>query len=126
MILRVTCLLLVFVIAIMFNRLTVFLNLIGSIAGTFFCFILPVLVYEKNMPNISYQEFYLHRAIMTLGIIFAILGIASSLSSIFWRFLFITVYAFYGSLSVYLLILNCNLKTKGIFLQVRHYYYLDF
>lgn len=83
MIIRVISLLVVFLIATMFNRLTVFLNLIGSIAGTFFCFILPVVIYEKNMPNVSENVVLFHRAIMLLGIIFGIIGIVSTFDSIF-------------------------------------------
>lgn len=72
-----------FLIATTFSRLTVFLNFIRSIAGTFFCFILPVVIYEKNMPNVSKNVILFHRVIMILGIVFGLVGIASTLDSIF-------------------------------------------
>ncbi|EAS07842.1 transmembrane amino acid transporter protein (macronuclear) [Tetrahymena thermophila SB210] len=83
MILRVASLLFIFFFAIVFKRLTVFLNLIGSIGGCFFAFILPVIVYEYSMPEASQKKIYFHRGLLVLGVIFSFFGTLSSLRDIY-------------------------------------------
>ncbi|KAL4445498.1 hypothetical protein ABPG74_004572 [Tetrahymena malaccensis] len=83
MILRVVSLIFIFFFAIVFKRLTVFLNLIGSIGGCFFAFILPVVVYEYSMPEASQKKIYFHRGLLVLGVIFSFFGTLSSLRDIY-------------------------------------------
>ncbi|KAL4491291.1 hypothetical protein ABPG72_021677 [Tetrahymena utriculariae] len=86
MILRGASLIFIFFFAIVFKRLTVFLNLIGSIGGCFFAFILPVIVYEYSMPEASYKKIYFHRGLLALGVIFSFFGTLSSLRDIYRSF----------------------------------------
>lgn len=72
----------VFISAIVFKKLGIFLNLVGSIGGAFFCIILPVLIFEKAIPDASDKIKYFHRGLFLFALLISTYATVSSISII--------------------------------------------
>lgn len=73
----------IFIFAMTLTKVSVFLNLAGSIGGITLLYILPVVIYNLNAKGISQEKIILNWVISGVGLFAGLCGIYVSLKEIF-------------------------------------------
>lgn len=76
---RVVLTLCIFCVAMTLTKVSVFLNLAGSIGGISLLYIIPVLVYNMNVENVSNTKIICNWIMSGIGLFAGLCGIYTSL-----------------------------------------------
>ena len=68
--------------ALFLEKVSVFINLIGSVCGTLLSIAIPVVICNKCTPNITNKQFFVNCVILFFGVGFGCFGVKSSLEKI--------------------------------------------
>ncbi|EGR27997.1 transmembrane amino acid transporter protein, putative [Ichthyophthirius multifiliis] len=80
---RVFFTLFIFLSALLLNKVSIFINLIGSVCGTTLSYAIPVIICNKCNKNLSKEQYYINCLILIIGIGFGFFGIKSTIQAFY-------------------------------------------